>query len=147
MQRSASDSQLRRAAPTRIVVSGWRDYTDYAEFSKVMHLVVGGRAVELIAGDASGADAMTQRYAREHALPFTMFPADWRRYGKGAGPIRNCAMVAVAQELVAFQKEGTPGTQNAIDEARKAALKITVVPIDVDGEPHRKRARVLKRHL
>lgn len=36
---------------------------------------------------------MAQRYAVENDIPFRSFPADWKRYGKRAGPIRNIEML------------------------------------------------------
>ena len=47
-----------------------------------------------------------EQYAKEHGIPLVLFPADWDRYGKRAGYIRNDKMARYASEkdgiLIAF---------------------------------------------
>ena len=49
------------------------------------------RAV-IVSGGAKGTDSLAERYAAERGLPCLVFPAEWDKYGKGAGYIRNKCM-------------------------------------------------------
>jgi hypothetical protein len=56
-----------------------------------------------------------------------IFPADWERYGKRAGPIRNAEMVKAGADVVlAFPLPGGRGTQHTIRLAREAGIPVKV---------------------
>lgn len=71
---------------------------------------------------------LAEEYAFLHQIPFKLFQADWEKYGKAAGPMRNREMAKYANALLAFDK-GTKGTQNMIDTARKYHLRGFVIPL------------------
>lgn len=75
-----------------------------------------------------GADAIVKRWADRRLVPLDEFPAEWLKYGKRAGPIRNEYMVSLGADMcVAFLRDGSKGTQGTIDLAR--AAKIPTFPI------------------
>lgn len=85
----------------------------------------------IVQGGAKGAD----RAARDWALrldgprPIT-FAADWARYGRMAGPLRNEEMVAAGADLVvAFP--GGRGTESCVELARQA--KLYVLDLRLEG--------------
>lgn len=106
-----------------VVVTGGRDYRltpeDYAWMDAlgIMHLREGG---------ASGADRDAKEWAKLHDIPACHYVADWRRYGLGAGPMRNAAMLRDLREdhrqlrvpiaVVAFP--GGRGTDNCVSQAK-----------------------------
>jgi hypothetical protein len=51
-------------------------------------------------GGCSGADAVAGLVAKELGIPVRVFPADWSRHGRAAGPIRNRRMLAEANPSV-----------------------------------------------
>lgn len=54
-------------------------------------------------------------------------PADWRKYGKAAGYIRNKEMVDLGADIVlAFQKNKSKGTQHTIDLALAAGITVAL---------------------
>jgi hypothetical protein len=56
------------------------------------------------------------------------FPADWRGKGRRAGILRNLAMLDDEPDRVlAFQRNGSRGTQHTIDEARRRGIPVEVV--------------------
>ena len=61
------------------------------------------------------------------------FPADWKVYGKQAGPVRNRQMLNYAKEeqgaLLAFWDGKSRGTKNMIDIAKDAGIIVKVVSI------------------
>lgn len=85
----------------RIAVIGSRNFDDYARLESMLepHL-----PAVLVSGGARGADALAERLAGERGLTIDVIRADWQRYGRGAGPIRNKKIVESA-DLV---KVGVP---------------------------------------
>lgn len=75
------------------MIVGSRGYTDYASFkAKCDALLADKTDIEIVSGGASGTDAMAERYARELGYSLQIFPAEWSRYGKRAGYVRNREM-------------------------------------------------------
>lgn len=114
----------------RVIVAGGRDFDDYALLSVVLDEALTSRDV-LVSGGARGADRLGERYAKEHELHVSQFLADWDKYGKRAGYIRNTEMALYAQGqdgmLVAFWDGESRGTKHMIDLAREFGLKVHVI--------------------
>ena len=105
----------------RIVVAGCRNFTDYEKVKKRLEIeleVLGSRLV-IVSGGAAGADSLGERFAKEHNLEIERFPADWKKYGKAAGPIRNDQMAQVADMVIAFWDGKSKGTENMLRMANK----------------------------
>jgi hypothetical protein len=116
------------SGPLRIIYCGGRDYDDrwtvrtYVDAFKLGAIIV-------VHGGARGADALVDEAARAKGHPVEVFPADWKRHGKGAGPIRNQAMLdAGADFVVAFP--GGRGTADMVRRAREAGVPV----IETDRE-------------
>lgn len=86
----------------------------------------------LINGMAPGADRMAARWAMERGIPRHHFPPHWNRYGRGAGMIRNRAMLERGKPdmVIAFHRSfnTSKGTKHMVLIARAAG-----VPTDVRG--------------
>ena len=59
------------------------------------------QVTEIVSGGAKGVDRLGEWYARQRGLPCKAFPAQWAKYGKSAGPIRNAEMAEYADYGVA----------------------------------------------
>lgn len=58
------------------------------------------------------------------------FPAEWEKYGKSAGPIRNRQMLDENPDLViAFHDdiESSKGTKDCIKEAEKRGIEVQLI--------------------
>ena len=115
----------------RVIIAGTRTFQDYDLLEKhttfmLSRKVSAYETIEIVSGGASGADALGERYAREHGYKLTIFPADWGRYGRRAGPMRNRQMVEYADALIAFHDGTSRGTANIIAEARAVGLPVSV---------------------
>ena len=70
---------------------------------------------------------MADDWAVAHGLEPERHPADWKRYGRAAGPIRNQEMVNLGADVcLAFPREGSRGTKNCMEAARKAGIPTLV---------------------
>jgi len=109
----------------KIIVAGGRDFDDYALLKERLDYYFLGSYPTIICGEAKGADSLGRRYAEEHELDIISMPADWKRYGKSAGFVRNGEMAAIADGLVAFWDGKSSGTKDMI--ARMTGKQVRIV--------------------
>lgn len=86
----------------------------------------------VIHGAARGADRMAGELAPTLGHLVWEFPADWARYGRAAGPIRNRQMLEEGKPhlVLAFHTDlpSSRGTKNMVETARKAGVPVRVYP-------------------
>ena len=87
---------------------------------------------EVVSGKARGADTFGEIWANEHGIPVKEFPADWDKFGRSAGPIRNGQMAEYGDALIAFLAPGSKGTKNMIEQAQKKGLFVLVYNLEED---------------
>jgi hypothetical protein len=114
-----------------ILVTGSRDWDDYQTIWSELNKCISAEL--LLHGMARGADRLADRAAKE--LKFKAirgYPALWDEYGRSAGPIRNSLMLTHGKPdfVLAFQKDGSRGTQHMIDIARKAGVSVKVITME-----------------
>lgn len=108
----------------KVLVCGGRDFTNAEFLNKTLdglHAIY--HFTELIHGAARGADTLAGSWAWTNGIIPRPFPADWA-LGKGAGPIRNQVMLDDKPDLVVAFPTGGPGTQDMINRAKKAEVKV-----------------------
>ncbi len=111
----------------KLAIVGSRTYTNYSEFSEYVWKYLDGRVPNLIiSGGASGADTMAKEFASEHNIPFKEYPADWKRFPKSAGVIRNSDIVSNSTHVLAFPSVAGRGTQDTMKKAETLKRKLTV---------------------
>lgn len=112
----------------KTIIAGGRDVTDYGVVEDAVAAAQekGFVITEVVSGGASGVDYLGEVYARNHNLPIRRFKADWDRYKKAAGPIRNQEMAVYGESLIAIWDGISRGTKNMIEEANKRGLKVFV---------------------
>ena len=114
----------------RIIIAGCRDFHDYPLLRKTMDKLLQNKLrkekIVIICGMAKGADMLGARYAQERGYYIRYFPADWDKYGKRAGPIRNEEMAKNADALVAFWDGESSGTKNMIEIAKQYNLAVRI---------------------
>ena len=127
----------------RVIVAGGRDFNDkYLMEDNLMEWILDTYlknlhidekvVLEFITGKARGADTLGEKFAKEHGYKVKEFPADWNRYGKSAGYIRNKQMAEYAAEsnhgvLFAFWDGKSKGTKSMIDLATKYGLEVNII--------------------
>jgi len=89
----------------RVIIAGSRDFTDYDFLCQVMEEFINNSLLpvtEIISGRQKGADLLGECWAKERNIHIEPFPADWKKYGKSAGPIRNKQMAEYGDYLILF---------------------------------------------
>lgn len=107
----------------KLAVVGSRTFTDYARMCSVLDVL---KPDVIVSGGASGADRLSERYAKEHGIKTEIYLADWDRHGRAAGIIRNAQIVKSCDEVVAFWDGQSRGTANTIERARQMRKKVHV---------------------
>jgi hypothetical protein len=111
----------------RLIVCGGWDYQDRKRVWDVLDRIRARRGIALvIEGGAAGADRLAREWAQSHGVGFETVKAMFARDGLRAGPMRNCAMLALEPDgVVAFP--GGPGTRDMVKKARKAGVTVMEV--------------------
>ncbi len=137
LARSRCDPIADHSGSLVIVAGGGRDL-DWP-LDRIAAALVQATAIRSVAlllhGGARGADRLIEQASRSLAWPVQVIPAEWGRYGRAAGPLRNGLMLRRALEVanpaqasvlvVAFP--GASGTASLVRQARHL--------IAADGEP------------
>ena len=117
----------------RVLVCGGREYADWTKLEQTLGDLYWSLDLEeqnifvLISGGAAGADTLARRFARQNDLVpynFEEYKADWDKYGKAAGFIRNQQMLDEGKPDLVIAFEGGRGTADMIQRAKKAKIKV-----------------------
>ena len=141
----------------KIIIAGSRNFSNYELLKNSMDRIISkiqkqdknkDYEIEIIEGEALGADALGRQYGFEKGYKIKAFPADWydlsanpcviRKNKRGieynvlAGFNRNKDMAEYAKDaeksiLVAFWDGKSKGTKNMIDIAKKNGLEINII--------------------
>lgn len=77
----------------------------------------------LIEGGARGADTLARLWAQQRGIRVQTFPADWKQFGRSAGPRRNQQMIETKPDkVIAFPGGG--GTADMVKRAKKARVPV-----------------------
>ena len=119
----------------KVIVAGTRTFNYPELLDKVLtqYRLFHFNFSELIHGGARGADTLAMLWAEKNEIPVKCFPADWDKYGKQAGFIRNQQMAEYADVLIAFWDGKSRGTKMMIELAEKAKLTSIVITYDESG--------------
>lgn len=118
--------------PTYVLITGsrrWHSFTVVRNTLKQLRELLGEFTV--VQGGARGADLYAALAARVLDLPDPItIPAQWDRYGRAAGPVRNIEMLEMKPAYVlGFWVHGSVGTlhtlTNAVNKYRIPTLVIT----------------------
>lgn len=80
--------------------------------------------VVIISGMASGVDTTAVDWAMVNWTSLECFPAEWDKYGRSAGYIRNKQMLDKGKPDIVLAGPGGRGTANMIDIAEKAGVEV-----------------------
>jgi hypothetical protein len=113
----------------RILICGDRNWINV---DLIREIIYNMNDIEvIIEGECRGADILGKKIAQELNLPLLQFPADWVRYGRAAGIIRNQQMIDEGNptKVIAFHNniEKSKGTKDMINRAKKRGIKVLLI--------------------
>lgn len=81
----------------KLLIVGSRTFNNYEMLEKECFKVIepyinDNYEIIIVSGAAKGTDTLARIFAEKHHFTYKEFPADWDKFGKVAGAIRNNAM-------------------------------------------------------
>lgn len=118
----------------KVIICGSREFDDYELLKSKCDAYLSrkfnsGEEIVIVSGTARGADLLGEEYAKERGLRVEKYPADWNKFGKKAGYLRNKKMAEVGNACIAFlsNKGENIGTRMMISIAKEKNLLIRIV--------------------
>ena len=112
----------------RITIGGCRDFEDYEVFtgfvSECIEKMKPRDRIIILSGHCKGTDLMAEKYADEMGYEIEIHTADWKKYGRAAGPKRNAEMIQNSNAVIAFWDGKSRGTKNLLEYAKKKSIPI-----------------------
>lgn len=118
----------------RIIICGGKSDLGkdvYDTFISAVLASLGAKDCEIVSGGCRGADLAGERYAAEHGLALSRFPADWKTFGRSAGIKRNAEMINYISQfprsaVIAFWNGESRGTGFTIRQAEKKNIDVYI---------------------
>ena len=109
----------------RLAIIGSRTFDDYGLLSRTIfdYLAPIDSTTYIISGGAKGADALGERFAYRNNAKLTVYRAEWDKYGKSAGFLRNQTIVNNCDMIVAFWDGKSKGTADTINKAKYSSCQ------------------------
>jgi hypothetical protein len=112
----------------RIAVTGGRDYPNRTRANQVLSSAMKaltGRLLIIVGCCETGLDLYVREFCEAHPneLNHVVCKADWKQYGKAAGPKRNTVMVNLKPSLL-LSFPGWRGTADMTRQCEDAGIKI-----------------------
>jgi len=121
----------------KVAIIGSRNFNNYKLFTEEVKRILKEKewAIdEVVSGGASGADRLAWQYALVQKIKYTEFPADWKKFGKRAGHMRNTDIINYADVVIAFWDMSSPGTKDSIDKAAMQGKPLVVINTNTLGK-------------
>jgi len=110
----------------KVVIAGSRT-ARYADVIEAVDWSGTGRNItEVVCGMARGADSHGKEWAQRNNISVKEFPADWDKYGKSAGFIRNKEMAEYADAAIVCWDGKSRGSVNMIEEMKRLGKPVFV---------------------
>lgn len=118
----------------RILICGATYFLDYDHLHDTLIRIFLEKNIQnpvIISGMAKGADTLAVDFAMQYGYECLKFPADWARYGKGAGPVRNQQMIDEGKPdlIIAFPMQSSRGTRDMINRGLMQDVEVIVIEV------------------
>lgn len=121
----------------RVAVVGCREYSNYEQASKYISYCIESIRKKynliFVSGGCRGADRAGERFALENGFAAECYPADWKTYGRAAGPIRNEKIAQLSDYIICFWDGKSKGTKSMIKYARKYNKPIRIIIVSLSS--------------
>lgn len=113
----------------KIIIAGTRTFKpSFAVENKIDQIIESIEdSITIISGTARGADLYGERYATKKGYSIERYPADWDKYGKKAGYIRNKEMGSVADMAIVLWDGESKGSKHMIEEMKKLNKRVEII--------------------
>lgn len=114
----------------KLLICGSREFTSYPLVLKTIR-EENLNPSEVISGAAKGADSLGILYAEQNGIPIKLFPAEWEKFNRRAGVVRNFQMVDYIKQfpdsaVLAFWDGKSKGTKHCTDYAISQGVRTII---------------------
>lgn len=112
----------------KVLVCGDRNWSSWVMVKRRLASLPSDTIV--IHGAARGADTIGGEVAKSLGMPVDVYPAQWDKHGRAAGPIRNRQMLDQKPDIViAFHNniEESKGTKDCLAEAARRGIATELI--------------------
>jgi hypothetical protein len=102
----------------KLAIIGSRSFSSYNDLDNALKDLNFELAL-IISGGARGADQLAESWANANKIAFRVILPQWKKYGKGAGIVRNQLIVKEADFCLIFWDGKSLGTKSTIDFCEK----------------------------
>lgn len=113
-----------------LIIAGSRTFNDYKlleQECKKFIVKIGYLPNNIVSGECRGADKLGELFAEKYKIPIMKFPANWDKYGKQAGMIRNVEMAKNASHCIIFWDGKSLGSKHMIEQCEKYFVTYKIV--------------------
>jgi hypothetical protein len=132
---------MRKSRRLKILICGDRDWHDQYLIARRIHELCVKFDLTVVHGDCRGADRIAGSRAEAFGCKVKAYPAEWDKYGRAAGPIRNKQMLVEEDPelVIGFHEDirKSKGTRDMLRIAFKAGKFVEL--IDRNGRVFLKR--------
>ena len=124
-----------------ILITGAREWDEVSKISDTLSAFSSNDNAKtlIIHGGCSGVDMLADGVAKKLNFSISTFPANWSKYGRAAGPVRNAQMV---EEVLKYKKnknidtvviafhgclDKSKGTKNCVKLALKKGIDVILI--------------------
>lgn len=120
----------------KIIIAGSRQLDNAADILPIIAEKLEGSLLieeitEIVSGKAKGIDTIGEMYAEYNSIPVKEFPADWTKYGRAAGPIRNREMALYGDIALVIWDGISPGSKNMINTMKSLNKPVIEVILEI----------------
>lgn len=117
------------------VITGSRHITNLSKIHLYLDELLKkyGKPEVFIHGDCVGVDIIGGHWANINDIPVEKYPAEWSKYGKKAGPIRNQHMASLVSEqdlCIGIWNGKSRGTQHMLMTCESKGVPIELLKIE-----------------
>jgi hypothetical protein len=113
----------------RVLVCGDRNWTNTVPIIQRLSKLPPDTVI--IEGEERGADTLAAGVAVHLGFQVEGYPAQWNKYGRAAGPIRNTQMLEEGKPdlVIAFHNNlsNSKGTKNMVEQVQKKGLPVEII--------------------
>jgi len=108
----------------KVLVCGGRNYQNATKVREILDLFGKDKILLVIHGGAPGADRLAGQWALRNNVAERVYHADWPKYGRRAGPIRNQQMLDEGSPHLVVAFQGGSGTADMIKRADESGVPV-----------------------
>lgn len=115
----------------RILICGSREWTNFDKIKKILLEYPQSDETTIIHGNCKGADKISGYLAKQLNMTIEVYPADWKKYGRAAGPIRNQQMLDNGKPDICYAFhdciEKSKGTKDMVNRCKADGLTVNII--------------------